>query len=110
MMSRGPAGDPQFWGWPLPIVLVALSFFVLMSFETGYAIHDRDALAEQSRLQEPIVQEAVKLRQKLEALAGKTAQFAAEGDEGAKSIVEQMKRQGITLSAPAGSSGSRLPQ
>ena len=28
-------------------------------------------------------------------LAGKTAQLAAEGDEGAKTVVDQMKRQGI---------------
>src|SRR5215469_1712842 len=99
--ARGAGGDTPPWGWLLPVVLVVLSFFVLMGFETGYAIHDRDALAEQWRLQEPVVQEALKLRQKLEALAGKTAQFAAEGNEGAKSIVDQMKRQGVTLAAPS---------
>src|ERR1700757_4870443 len=87
-------------GWWLPVVIVAVSFFVLISFETGYAIHDRDGLAEQQRLQEPTVQEAIKLRQKLEGLAGKTAQLAADGDEGAKAVVDQMKRQGIALSAP----------
>jgi hypothetical protein len=57
-------------------------------------------LAEQQRLQEPTVQEAIKLRQKLEGLAGKTAQLAADGDEGAKAVVDQMKRQGIALSVP----------
>lgn len=110
MIGRGHAGDTSPWGWLLPIFLITLSFFALMAFETGYAIHDRDGLAEQSRLQEPIVQEAVKLRQKLEALASKTAQLAAEGDEGAKSIVDQMKRQGVTLSAPAGSAAPRPAQ
>ena len=103
MMTRSgssippPGGSPP-GGWWLPVVIVAASFFVLMVFETGYTIHDRDALAEQQRVQEPAVQEAIKLRQKLEALAGKTAQLAAEGDEGAKAIVDQMKRQGITMS------------
>jgi hypothetical protein len=109
MMSGGRAGDAPPWGWLLPIALVVLSFFVLMAFETGYAIHDRDALAEQKRLQEPTVQEAVKLRQKLEVLAGRTAQLAADGDEGAKAIVDQMKRQGVTLSAPTSSPGPRSP-
>ena len=93
--SRGTAPE----GWWLPIVLVVGSFFVLMSFETVYAIHERDTLAEQHRLQEPIVQEAIKLRQKLETLAAKTAQLAADGDEGAKTVVEQMKRQGVALSS-----------
>ena len=99
MMGGGPGG-PAPGGWWLPVVIVAASFFVLMAFETGYAIHDRDALAEQQRLQEPAVQDAMKLRQKIEALAGKTAQLAADGDEGAKAIVDQMKRQGITMSPP----------
>jgi hypothetical protein len=98
-MRSGPSG-PASGGWWLPIVIVAASFFVLMAFEAGYTIHDRDSLAEQQRLQEPALQEAIKLRQKLEALAGKTAQLAADGDEGAKAIVDQMKRQGITMSAP----------
>ena len=100
MMTQGGAGDPGAGGWWLPIALVVVSFFVLMAFETSYAIHDRDALADQRQLQESAVQEAVKLRQKLEVLAGKTAQLAADGDENAKSIVDQMKRQGITLSPP----------
>ena len=30
--------------WWLPVALVVVSFFVLMAFETGYAIHDREAL------------------------------------------------------------------
>ena len=100
MMTRGGPAAPTSGGWWLPVVIVVSSFFVLMAFETGYAIHDHDGLAEQKRLQEPTVQEAIKLRQKLEGLAGKTAQLAADGDEGAKAIVDQMKRQGIALSQP----------
>jgi hypothetical protein len=100
MMTRGGPAAPTSGGWWLPVVIVVSSFFVLMAFETGYAIHDRDGLAEQKRLQEPTVQEAIKLRQKLEGLAGKTAQLAADGDEGAKAIVDQLKRQGIALSQP----------
>jgi hypothetical protein len=76
-----------------------VSFFVLLAFETGYAIHDRQALAQQRQSQEPVVQEAAKLRQQLETLASKTGQLAAEGDEGAKAVVEQMKRQGINIAA-----------
>ncbi len=100
MMTRSGSSIPEPGGWWLPVLIVVVSFFVLMAFETGYTIHDRDALEEQQRLQEPAVQEAVKLRQKLEGLAGKTAQLAADGDEGAKAVVDQMKRQGITLTPP----------
>ena len=100
MMTRGTTGAPVSAEWGLPVVLLVASFFVLMAFETGYAVHDRGALAEQQRLQEPTVQEAIKLRQKLEALAGKTAQLAADGDDGAKAVVDQMRRQGVNMSAP----------
>jgi hypothetical protein len=98
MATRSEGNSPA--GWWLPVLLVVVSFFILMAFETGYAIHDRGALADQERSQEPALQEALKLRQQLETLAGKTAQLAADGDEGAKAVVEQMKRQGIALTPP----------
>ena len=99
MMSRtDPNGGAGGW-WP-PVSLIVVSFFALIAFETGYAIHDRQALAEQRQSQEPVVQEALKVRQQLETLASKTSQLAAEGDEGAKTVVEQMKRQGINIAAP----------
>ena len=89
-----------FSGLGLPVSLAVVALFVLMSFETAEAIHDRGALADLRRSQEPAVQEAIKLRQQLESLAGKTAQLAAEGDEGAKTVVDQMKRQGVNLNPP----------
>jgi hypothetical protein len=99
-MALGPNGGRDWDGLPLPLVLVVLSFFVLMAFETGQAIHDRGALADLKRGQEPSVQQAIKLRQQLQTLAGKTAELGANGDAGAKSVVDQMRRQGVTLSAP----------
>ena len=84
----------------LPVVLGVVSLFVLMAFEVGEAIHDRGALSDLRSAQEPTVQEAIKLRQQLEALASGTAKLTAEGDEGAKTVVDQMKRQGVTLNPP----------
>ena len=86
-------------GLPLPVALVIVSLFVLMAFETGQAVHDRGALQELRRAQEPTVQQAVKIRRQLQTLATRTAELAAAGDENAKNIVEQMKREGVTLSA-----------
>jgi hypothetical protein len=100
MAASSGWNSPAIAGLWLPLALVIVSFFVLIVFETGYAIHDRGALSDQRRSQEPTVQEAIKVRQQLETLAAKTAQLAADGDEGAKSVVDQMKRQGVTLSPP----------
>ena len=99
-MVLGQGRDRVISGLALPIILVVVSLFVLMAFETGETIHDRDALSDLRRSQEAAVQEAIKLRQQLETLAGKTAQLAAEGDEGAKTVVDEMKRQGIALGLP----------
>jgi hypothetical protein len=99
-MALGRESDRAGSGLELPVILVAVSLFVLMAFETFQAVHDRGALADLRRSQEPTVQEAIKLRQQLETLAGRTAQLAAEGDEGAKTVVDQMKRQGVNLSPP----------
>ena len=99
-MALGRESERAVSGLELSVILVVVSLFVLMAFETFQAIHDRGALADLRRAQEPTVQEAIKLRQQLETLAGRTAQLAAEGDEGAKTVVDQMKRQGVNLSAP----------
>jgi len=99
-MALGPQHDAANSVLRLPVVLGVVSLFVLMVFQTGEAIHDRGALSELRRAQEPTVQEAVKLRQQLEALASQTAKLAVDGDEGAKGVVEQMKRQGVTLNPP----------
>ena len=99
-MAVGRSGGRDWNGLSPPVILVVVALFVLMAFETGQAIHDRGALEELRRAQETTVQEAVKLRQQLQALAGKTAELAAAGDAGAKSVVDQMKRQGVSLSAP----------
>src|ERR1700730_4996735 len=63
MVMRSGPSSPAPGGWWLPVLIVAVSFFVLMAFETGYAIHDRDGLSEEQRLQGPAVAEGRKLAQ-----------------------------------------------
>jgi hypothetical protein len=85
---------------PMPLILIVVALFILMAFETGQAIRDHGVLTELMRAQRPTVEQAVKLRQQLQTLAGKTAELAAAGDPGAKAVLEQMKAQGVTLTAP----------
>jgi hypothetical protein len=99
-MALGTERDAMANGLRVPVILVIVSLFVFMAFETGQAIHDRSALSELRRSQEPAVQEAIKIRQQLETLAGKTAQLAGEGDEGAKTVIDEMQRQGVKLAPP----------
>lgn len=98
-MPAGGGGRPGI-GLPAPLTLVVVSLFVLMAFETGQAIRDRGALTEVMQAQQPSIEQAAKLRQQLQTLAGKTAELAATGDAGAQAVVAQMKAQGIALSTP----------
>lgn len=100
MVAPGGGGRWRASDLPLPVILVVLSLFVLMAFETGQALHERGALAELLRSQDATVQQASKLRRQLQTLAGRTAELAAGGDAGAENVVNQMKRQGVALAAP----------
>jgi hypothetical protein len=99
-MAFGASGGRDRGALPAPLVLVVLSFFVLMAFETGQAIHDHGALAGVIEAQDQTMLQAAKVRQQLQTLAGKTAALADSGDAGAKSVIAEMKQQGVTLSAP----------
>lgn len=94
--GTGSGGDRN--QLPAPLTLVVVALFVLMAFETGQTIRDRGTLTDLLRAQQPSIEQAAKLRQQLQTLAGKTAELAAAGDAGAKSVVDQMKAQGVTLS------------
>jgi hypothetical protein len=88
-------------GVSTPLALVVVSLFVLMAFENWQAIRDRSALADVMKAQQQSLEQGAKLRQQLQLLAGQTAQLAQAGDAGAKSVVDQMKAQGVTLTVPA---------
>jgi hypothetical protein len=82
------------------MAIVSLSVFLLVAFQTVQLVRDHSTLSDLKAAQEPTIQESIKLRQQLEALAGKTAQLAADGDESARAIVEQMRRQGVNMTPP----------
>jgi hypothetical protein len=97
------SGDGRTGGFPpfqIPLTILAVALFLMVGFQTIQLIRERDNLAEARGTQQPAVQQALKMRQQLEALAGKTAQLAAEGDAGARAIVEDLRRQGITVKPP----------
>ena len=81
----------------VPLALVILAFFGMASFQAVQLVRERGHLADLKLAQEPSVQEGAKLRQQLESLGAKTAQLAESGNANAKAIVEEFRRQGITL-------------
>jgi hypothetical protein len=96
--ARDPAERSRVY---LPVVLLATAFFLMVGFQTSQLIREHDNLVTMRASQEATLQQAVKLRQQLDTLVGKTAQLADEGDPGARSIVDDLRRQGITIKPPA---------
>jgi hypothetical protein len=84
----------------LPVLLAVLALFLLVAFQTVGLFRDHDTLIAVRASQDATVQEGQKLRQQLGAIAGQTAELASTGDAVAKDVVEQMRKQGFTLSPP----------
>lgn len=92
--------DPSAARFRLPVLLLALALCTMAVTQTVSLVTDRENLAAVRASQEATVQESLKLRQQLAALAGKTAQLAEQGDAAARAIVEDMRKQGIALNPP----------
>jgi hypothetical protein len=81
----------------VPLALLVLGFVLMVGFQTVQLIRERGNLFEIQLAQESTVQEGAKLRQQLDSLAGKTASLADAGNPRAKAVIEEMRRQGITI-------------
>jgi hypothetical protein len=81
--------------WPL--VVLAAAFLIATGFRTERLIQQRIELGDIRFAQERAVRDGQKLRTQLDQLADATARLAAGGDANAKTIVEEMGRQGVTL-------------
>jgi hypothetical protein len=73
---------------------------LLVVFQTVEIIHNRDTLTELRAQQEAPLQEAAKVRRQFEMLAAGIAELAASGNNGARAIVEEMRREGVSLPQP----------
>jgi hypothetical protein len=83
----------------IAIVLVVMSMLLLAVFQTAEAIQARVGLAELRDSQEAPLQEAAKIRRQFEALTAGVGQLAASEDASAKAVIDEMRREGVTLPA-----------
>jgi hypothetical protein len=81
----------------IPLALVVLGFFIMVAFQAVQLFREYGHTGEIRAAQEPTIQEGTKLRQQLDSLASKTAQLADAGNANAKAIIDELKRQGITV-------------
>lgn len=81
----------------IPVLILALAFFAMMAVQSFQLVRQHETLVARRATQESAVQELLKTRQQLNALAEKTARLADAGDANARAIVDQLRRDGITI-------------
>ncbi len=101
MSDDDAPAEYRYDGTKVQLALVTLALFLMVAFQSVQLIRERGNLAELQANQEPTIQEGLRLRKQLDTLANETAQLAAGGDTGASAIIEELRRQGITVKPPA---------
>lgn len=85
----------------LPVLVLAVALFGMVGVQSVELIRQQEALVALRATQESAVQQSMKMRQQLQAIAGQTARLAQEGDAAAVTIVEELRRAGIAVNPPA---------
>ncbi len=85
----------------VPLLLCALTLLGWFAFQTVLLLIDRDALQASRQAQQQTVDNAVKLRASLDALAADTQRLANAGNPNAALLVTELRKRGITISVPA---------
>lgn len=100
-MTDAPSSHQPITTLSIAVALVSAALFAFTAFQMFLLASAQDNLAKAYANQEQPYQEATKLRQRAEALAGRTAQLADSGNANAKAIVENFRRQGVEIKPPA---------
>ena len=80
-------------------IMLAAGLFLLAGLQALMLLHERQALKTSHTGQEAAVQQANHMRSQLQAVATKTARLAADGDDNARAIIDDLRRQGINVEA-----------
>ena len=83
----------------IALVLLVLAAFLTVVFRSIELIEERHSLAALSRLQDNPVRVAARVEHQFTALTAGLGQLAASGDANARAVVEELRRQGVTLPA-----------
>jgi len=95
VMEEQPAEEPSILNVPLLITLVAL--IIWFGFQTLQLAKERSNMTFLKANQETAIQESQKVQAQFQGTLGKLAELANKGHAGAKLIVEQLQRQGLSF-------------
>ena len=85
----------------ITLFVLALAVFAFTTFQAYILLQSRANMEKARANQENAMQEGAKLRERVQGLAGHTAQLAVDGNANARAIVDSFHRQGVDLKPPA---------
>jgi hypothetical protein len=88
----------------LPVALLAFGLFLAVAFQTIELVRDSENLRAIEAGQDAPLEEATRLKQAADSLAGDIAALAQQGDANARQVVDELAHQNVQLrpSMPAG--------
>jgi len=104
-VSPPAAGEPLPGRW-LAVFIVAATFLTWLGFQTFQLARERFALWALRGAQENLLQHGQLVRAQLDSIERHTLELAAQGNQGAAAIIQQLERRGITITPSQPSSGS----
>lgn len=87
----------------LPVLLLALGFLAWSGFQTVVLTRESDSFKAMAATQDKSLQDAFKLRNALDALARDTRKLSDAGNAGARLIVDELRKRGVTISTDVAS-------
>jgi hypothetical protein len=109
----GHAGDPRIRSEAnhrprvsvfVPVLLIALAVLVGLGFQSVQLAREWNQLRTAETELQPREQNAVKLRASLDAVATATAKLSTEGNSNARTVVDELRKRGVTINPPSASS------
>jgi cell division protein FtsB len=82
------------------VALLAIALLLMTVLAATQLVAQYSTLADLRAAQQPSVAEVAKVRAQLDTLVTETTRLAASGNTNARAVVDEMRRQGITLRPP----------
>jgi hypothetical protein len=81
----------------LPLILITLTLVLALGYNSFYLLRERRNLRTIRENQQASLRQADRVRAQFESIVKRMIQLSQEGHPGAKAIVEQLARRGVTI-------------
>jgi hypothetical protein len=91
---------PSREGSNLPVVITLIALLIFFAFQTLQLYNERTNLRSVKANQESAIQEAQKVQAQFKTILGKTTELANQGHAGAKFVVDELQKRGVSVAPP----------